>query len=76
MSEFSKEQFNEVVREYIDFVNEQVGAYMSALMGYKHIVTINSGNHVGRLCFRRMRAEHTRAKQLRWVLSCLVCRAE
>jgi hypothetical protein len=46
------------------------------LMGYKHIVTINSGNHVGRLCFRRMRAEHTRAKQLRWVLSCLVCRAE
>jgi hypothetical protein len=34
MSEFSKEQFDEVVREYIDFVNEQVGAYMSALAGF------------------------------------------
>ncbi|NJL18228.1 MAG: hypothetical protein HC938_14745 [Nitrospira sp.] len=34
MSEPSKEQFDEVVREYIDFVNEQVGAYMSALAGF------------------------------------------
>jgi hypothetical protein len=34
MSEFSKEQFDQVVREYIDFVNEQVGAYMSALAGF------------------------------------------
>lgn len=39
MSEFSKEQFDEVVREYIDFVNEQVGAYMSALAGF-------AGHHV------------------------------
>jgi hypothetical protein len=34
MSEPSEEQFDEVVREYIDFVNEQVGAYMSALAGF------------------------------------------
>lgn len=46
------------------------------LMDYKHIVTINSANHVGRLCFRRMRVEHTRAKQLRGVLSYLASRAE
>jgi len=34
MSEGPKELFDEVVREYIDFVNEQVGAYMSALAGF------------------------------------------
>ena len=34
MSEDPKELFDEVVREYIDFVNEQVGAYMSALAGF------------------------------------------
>jgi len=34
MSESSKERFDEVVREYIDFVNEQVGSYMSALAGF------------------------------------------
>lgn len=46
------------------------------LMDCKHIVTINSGDHVGRLCFRRMRVEHAHANQLPWVLSCFVCRAE
>lgn len=35
MGEAYKEQFDEVVREYIDFVNEQVGAYMSALAGFE-----------------------------------------
>lgn len=34
MSEGLNEQFDDVVREYIDFVNEQVGAYMSALAGF------------------------------------------
>lgn len=34
MSEPSKEQFDVVLREYIDFVNRQVGAYMSALAGF------------------------------------------
>jgi len=34
MSRGLNEQFDEVVREYIDFVNEQVGAYMSALAGF------------------------------------------
>lgn len=34
MSKGLNEQFDEVVREYIDFVNEQVGAYMSALAGF------------------------------------------
>jgi len=34
MSEPPKEQVDEVVREYIDFVNEQVGAYMDALAGF------------------------------------------
>ena len=34
MSEGPKELFDEVVREYIDFVNKQVGAYMSALAGF------------------------------------------
>jgi hypothetical protein len=34
MSEGLNEQFDEVVREHIDFVNEQVGAYMSALAGF------------------------------------------
>lgn len=28
------EQFDDVVREYIDFVNQQVGAYMDALAGF------------------------------------------
>jgi hypothetical protein len=34
MSVDFNEQFDEIVREYIDFVNEQVGAYMSALAGF------------------------------------------
>ena len=34
MSEDLAEHFDEIVREYIDFVNEQVGAYMSALAGF------------------------------------------
>ena len=34
MTEETKEFFDEIVREYIDFVNEQVGAYMSALAGF------------------------------------------
>jgi hypothetical protein len=34
MSEEPEELFDKVVREYIDFVNEQVGAYMSALAGF------------------------------------------
>src|SRR4030042_3445577 len=34
MSDDAKELFDEVVREYIDFVKEQVGAYMSALAGF------------------------------------------
>jgi hypothetical protein len=29
-----KERFDDVVREYIDFVNQQVGAYMDALAGF------------------------------------------
>lgn len=34
MNEGLNEQFDEIVREYIDFVNDQVGAYMSALAGF------------------------------------------
>lgn len=29
-----KERFDDVIREYIDFVNEQVGTYMDALAGF------------------------------------------
>jgi hypothetical protein len=28
------ERFDDVVRQYIDFVNQQVGAYMDALAGF------------------------------------------
>jgi hypothetical protein len=55
MSEDLREQFDEVVREYIDFVNEQIGAYMSALAGF-------AGHHarVSRQVHRINRAVSTR----------------
>lgn len=38
MADEGQERFDSVVRDYIDFVNEQVGAYMDALAGF-------SGHH-------------------------------
>jgi hypothetical protein len=29
-----RERFDDIIREYIDFVNEQVGTYMDALAGF------------------------------------------
>lgn len=56
MSEPPKEQVDDVVREYIDFVNEQVGAYMDALAGF-------AGHHarVSRQIYRVNRPVSTRA---------------
>jgi hypothetical protein len=34
MNERTEELFDEVVRDYVDFVNKQVGVYMSALAGF------------------------------------------
>ena len=34
MTQGANEKFDDVMREYIDFVNEQVGAYMDALAGF------------------------------------------
>lgn len=34
MSQIASEKYDDVIREYIDFVNEQVGTYMDALAGF------------------------------------------
>ncbi|MGA6826243.1 hypothetical protein ACO9S2_01395 [Nitrospira sp. NS4] len=34
MTDAASEKFDDVIREYIDFVHEQVGTYMDALAGF------------------------------------------
>lgn len=53
-----KDTFDEAVREYIDFVNEQVGVYMSALAGF-------AGHHarVSRQVHRANRPTSTRKNE-------------
>src|SRR6266568_4863547 len=53
-----KDAFDEAVREYIDFVNEQVGVYMSALAGF-------AGHHarVSRQVHRANRPTSTRKNE-------------
>ncbi len=56
------EEFDDIIREYIDFVNEQVGMYMDALAGFAGHRT-----RIERQVFRESRPSHKRGDTVVWV---------
>jgi hypothetical protein len=66
--ETASEKFDHVIREYIDFVNEQVSTYMDALAGfagqagYSHFALTPTGF----LCLPNARLQPRRLSAFHW----------